>query len=233
MESETGKFKDFILKIIEHYSMYEESFPPFIACFGEEKDDLFQWRYYANDGKGFMIGFKTKYLQVHSIWDYILSKPDANSPKLDDFFIGNVIYEPLEQEYFINQMFDMSKVAFKLMREEQINFFARKLYMISSLYKNHHYKNEKEWRLIQYPIIQPNSRRNENFSYRATSNAIIPYNQLVLEQDETNKDLPIGSVLIGPCNKSSKKEIDNFGNFYYAYWRFNSTQYSEINYLGK
>ena len=114
MESEKGEFKDFIGKIIENYNMYEESIPPFIFCFSEEKDDLFQWRYYANDGKGFMIGFKTKYLPVHSIWNYILSKPDANSPKFDDFFIGNVIYETLEQENFINRMFDMTKLAFNL-----------------------------------------------------------------------------------------------------------------------
>lgn len=233
MEIETGEFKKFITDLLLKYTVYEDGLTPFIFCLSEEFDDLSQWRYYSNDGKGFLIGLKTKYLPHQSIWDYVFPNPESGHSVLKGFFIDKVIYNSNEQSNLINQLIDIIQLSYKALSEEQLYSFALKLLLISSVFKSQHYNKENEWRLIFFPIKMFPPKSDDNYFYRYTNNAIIPYLEYDIVLDAESTDIPVSDILIGPCNKSEISEIDRFALRKYKHWRINSTQKSNINYLGK
>jgi len=55
--------KNFFDKIDEFFSSLQLYLHPFIACLTLEGDQLSQWRSYADDGRGFAIGFRASALE--------------------------------------------------------------------------------------------------------------------------------------------------------------------------
>lgn len=55
--------EEFVDKIDEIWSGFQIRLLSFVSCFSTDGDSLSQWRAYADDGRGFAIGFKAKELR--------------------------------------------------------------------------------------------------------------------------------------------------------------------------
>lgn len=173
--------------------------------FSLERDLLSQWRGYADDAKGFCIGFNAK-----------------------DFM--NLPVHLLKVEYeFENQfaliMDSMKKIESYIqngINQENLHLICE-LQEIFSMMKNESFKEECECRLI-YPIfvdvdgdgkLFDVSMDNEEYhkyvhdiEFRLVGNTPTPY----VDMDFTmgNKYMPLKEVVIGPKNRSTELDIELF-----------------------
>ena len=141
-----SKFYDFVFKCFNE--KMNNNFV-FISCFSEESDLLSQWRGYADDGKGFSIGFKKEML-----------KKIANLHKVT-YSITDI---PKEVEESLLSNKENSK--------NWISNFKVEIEKYAPITKNHKFSEEKEWRLIE--II---SKKDDlsTIKWRNSSDKIIPY----------------------------------------------------------
>jgi len=76
-----------LLKIVDEL-MTQRNFATrldfFIACFSAERDDLGQWRAYADNGRGFALGLSPRFFQIQEKKG---KQPD------DNVFVGPVVYD--------------------------------------------------------------------------------------------------------------------------------------------
>ena len=173
--------------------------------FSQEKDLLSQWRGYADDAKGFCIGFRAK-----------------------DF--TNLPIHLLKVEYeFENQftliMDSMKKIESYIqngINQENLHLICE-LQEIFSMMKNESFKEECECRLV-YPIFvdvdgdgklfDVNKENEEyhkyvhNIEFRLVGNTPTPY----VDMDFTlgNRYMPLKEVIIGPKNHSVELDIELF-----------------------
>lgn len=170
------------------------------TCFSAERDLLSQWRGYADDGRGFAIGFSVE-------------KIKQLAARLDDEEQVKIAFEPIEymdrfeseflaefksfvdkQEYYS----DGSNSSLRMVGPE-MHDWARRV----SLVKNAAFKEEKESRLFSlYP-----SQDAKGYNYRDTGSKLSPYLEVSLEP--RLKDI-ITSVVIGPKNTSDSDDIRDF-----------------------
>ena len=182
-----------------------------VFCLSEKRDDIGQWRGYADDGKGISLGFKRNYL------DYVLqifcSLPDADF----NFFFDKVKYSKTEVRDFFENTAELSKITDDMFGDQVMevfeNCFAASLWH-APFFKNETFKVEKEWRIVfsmylsdiiegQKPEIPNNINRysdkltvgNLGFSQRGA--ALVSH----LELGISNIKQAIHSITIGPkCN---------------------------------
>lgn len=154
----------------------------FLISFSEYKDQLNQWRSYANDASGYSIGFNT-----HSLigsHKYILTKVIYNENEklkiLDYYFkhLKNILYDMKEDS--ADEICDVILVPLRL----TLNFILR-------TFKNETFADEKEWRLISFFI---ENSKNNNIKFRESRLGIIPY----LELDFNELNIKINKVICGP-----------------------------------
>ena len=68
------------------HSNFEARLEFFIACFSRERDDLGQWRAYADDGRGYAIGLAPRLFSINE---------SVQADSLPEF-VGPVLYKPDE-----------------------------------------------------------------------------------------------------------------------------------------
>lgn len=116
----------------------------YTACFSSEKDLLSQWRGYANDGKGVVIGFFTK--------DFM------NENNFGNARFGKMIYDEEMQknclkECIENRLKDVVQVnghADLCLYENAIKEAIYSILHEIAFFKNNAFKEENEWRLVCY-----------------------------------------------------------------------------------
>ena len=173
--------------------------------FSLKKDLLSQWRGYADDAKGFCIGFRAK-----------------------DF--TNLPIHLLEVEYEYEMQFTLIMDSMKKIESDIRNGIDQSnLHMICellelfSMMKNGSFREECECRLL-YPIYVDKdgdgklidySKDNEEYhkyvhdiEFRLVGNTPTPY----VDMDFTlgNRFMPLKEVIIGPKNHSTKLDIELF-----------------------
>lgn len=210
--------RDEIRKAIK---MAEELFDGLGFCLSQEPDLLSQWRGYADDGKGFSIGFSRQYLEA-------LSK--AREPNIYGFRVYKVIYDSKEHENALRPTYEkikelLDKGSLKMPRfgllsahdEETIQarnneyaesirtLYHKALMTFSVVYtlKSDAFEEEAEWRLITYL-----SRGfDDSANYRAAGNRLIPYRETELKDLNLKK---ITDVYIGPKNITPVHVVEKF-----------------------
>ena len=146
------------------------------ACFSTERDDLAQWRYYGDDGRGVAIGFDAREL-VHS-----LGYPLGST-------LEHIIYDKQDQIELLNMLLDYSIQLYGIDLKndntkalEQYEFFMdmliREACSLASRFKSAAFQSEREVRLIstisqklfeQLPIKQP------ELHFRVANDLVVPY----------------------------------------------------------
>jgi len=195
-------FIDEIDKII-HYSGFQGLL--LASCFSTDKDVLSQWRAYANDGKGYAIGFKAKDLLRLPIRALKVSYNKEQQVK--------------EAQACIDALFPM-----KLDRLSKFKTLCIVFGYDLAAFKNPAFSEEKEVRLIHLLDFRKSNdflklideggkyfgkeKKGEQIKFRVKQDIPTPY----IELDFTNngKISPIKEVVIGPKNNVMSTAITIF-----------------------
>lgn len=186
-------------------------------CLSEREDLLSQWRGYADDGRGFSIGFSRAYLEA--LGARRLEKGDMS------FTLQKVLYLEDEQEALLDSAFRTLQEDLRVATSERtdaerdnddvsVRESARRtrarikistdvLKLSGHLYamKIEAFKEEVEWRLVH--ILA--SRAGQDIHYRSSRDRILPY--LIVELEKLDGLAPIDRVRIGPKNITSEQTI--------------------------
>lgn len=187
-------------------------------CMTEKKDDLGQWRGYADNGSGLAIGFRHSYFEINSAFNSV--------PNLDGvyYLFNNINYDELDiigmaltREEFneIKNTFDITSF------NRNIKTAFKKMLPFAPLYKNSAFREENEWRFAVVTFMENLLLEEFNFSessmlanilsgkFRFQEYEFLPKAQtLVSHVGLKIEDMKsaICSVTIGP--KSKLREID-------------------------
>lgn len=176
---------------------------PHVVCFSKKSDDLNQFRSYANDGKGYAVGFDSQEL--------------IKALGLDSSVLQEIIYGEDEIKNFLRErlLADKTQWDAKLQTEKEklekegsqtstsgfpvlIRPFPTSEVGIYSC-KSKYYQEESEVRII----IPPSEISTSLIvKYRSRSYKIIPYIEL-----KSDQPLPIKEIIIGPGHENSTRDI--------------------------
>ena len=162
----------------------------FTLSFSEKKDDLNQWRSYANTKPAYCIGFSPEDLRQIDINENI--KHNKSSKIRTIFF--KCIYDEETQKKMIENLLDY--VLEKKVRNQKIPVTEDAIYgyilhdflIMSVLFKHPAFAEEKEWRLFFSPVV------HELINIRMGKTNFIPYIKVPLEYNY------IKELVIGPCD---------------------------------
>jgi hypothetical protein len=161
----------------------------FVFSFTEEKDDLGQWRAYANDGQGFTVGFSGKLLAArfgHDQSEYDLAKVsyDANAEKRA---LTIALDELLEE---VNRLVTANRTAEQDVVRRAAFAFGAIARGRGSVNKHPSFNLEKEWRIVSYPGDEDEPK------VRLSNGKLVRYLEIP-SKNQINR-LPITSIGIGP-----------------------------------
>ena len=201
------------------YSFLEDFYyKVYVCCFSFEGDLLSQWRGYADDAKGYAIGFDLDELKN-------IGKPAENDPISNNLLeFGDVIYEEKKQKTIIRVIIDELFKRLKKVYDDNgldvpillrpVNKIMMSLFEYSFFFKNVFFKEEKEWRLCfpARPDVDVKSIKIENgysfseLSYFLRDGKLVSYVDLYFGKN-TNI---IKQIVLGPKNNSNMvKEFIN------------------------
>jgi len=209
-DSENVKIKDLADKFHKHdIECRDFGFSPFIFCFSEMKDDLNQWRVYADYGKGYMIGFSKGYfLQnfcTHNLQQMIYAP-------FDKLFLAQCVYEREIQKKWINELLldCLSEIEKEGENEEfLIQNYYNAFLIYSSMFKDKAYSVEKEWRLICIPIPQKQKHTvSYPLNFRNERGLLKQYIKIkLLENEKKQPGFPINHIKLGSNVRNRPDEV--------------------------
>jgi DUF2971 family protein len=144
----------------------------FLACLSERHDVLSQWRAYADDGKGYCIGFRPLsrldgYGDEETFW----------SSRLLQCMYGRQALEDRLKDRFRRKLERYKNATCEGRDEALVSQLSRLILRYASLAKHGHFEEEREWRLI---VDAP----EEDIQYRVGARGLTPFlpsNELALE----------------------------------------------------
>ena len=165
-----------------------------ICSFCEQRDQLSLWRPYAADGQGASIEFRTDRLKAVCMKQGFDLKQVIYDKKLQNCICRKFLCGIFER-YGIGKQIEELPEPVMMEMNEFVN-------SVGLLFKNPGFSDEREWRLISYPI----GIYCDRWQYRAAKNMIIPYLAIDLNEffkNESTKAEPSGNssmlnVTIGP-----------------------------------
>jgi hypothetical protein len=210
LEQEAGS--EFIKKIAEPvFGGYLHSML-MIACFSLDADVLSQWRAYADDRRGFAIGFSPKLMKVPAKPLRVLYDEDAQMREL----IGN-----------LRHTYEVEKSAgFKYGSEFQNHLFQMGLDLCA--YKNPAFREEREIRLAHLCGMAPAGKSKKivplgardlagkrlskplKTCFRMSKGVLVPY--VIVDYSTKGTVAPIKEIVLGPRNENSELNIEIFLN---------------------
>jgi len=176
----------------------------FCACFSEDEDSLSQWQAYADDGRGFAIGFDP----VH----FDLTKPKERGASLQ---LTSVEYDVEQQRQIAKTALDRARRAFReparnpglqMMRQVFVPMVVRgQVWREAARCKHPSFSGEKEWRLVHRPVIGEDEGefRVENalsaLQFFERRGLLVPYISLPFRDPPAEP--PIRRIVFGPKNR--------------------------------
>lgn len=178
------------------------------TCFSLEGDVLSQWRAYADDGKGFVIGFSAKELKKMKIARPLVIQYDeqAQINELED-----AVYKLYQTE-----------VTNKFTYDENFRWYCWRLYFDFAAFKNPAFQEEKEVRLLHLlkftesnnfiklidEDVPDKSYTGKEIKFRMKNSTPIAFLDIEFSDNETI--FPIKEVILGPKNDSLVTSISVF-----------------------
>jgi hypothetical protein len=203
MEAETGP--EFIKRVVPPVIAGDAHTVLMLACFSLDADVLSQWRAYADDGRGFAIGFAPKIIQARAKQLRVLYDEDAQLEEL----MGN-----------LRHLYEVEKSrGFQYGIECDRHLFNLGLDLCA--YKVPAFHEEKEIRLCHVSAINRESntlvslgargpdgeRLSEppDMHFRVVRGTVVPY--VVLDYSSGGKASPIREIVLGPRNENAELNI--------------------------
>lgn len=176
-------------RFLRQYLVEDGSSPNFVFSLSSRKDDLTQWRTYAQDGRGFTVGFNTNSLI-------------ENSKNADNFGFAKILYGSKVHDSSVRRAISLiEELLSKNVAESVDEMICEHAALMaewiitsnSALFKHSSFQSEREWRINTYF----NQGDEVPIRVRASNGKLIPYMELKLCTDEENC-LPITHIGIGP-----------------------------------
>lgn len=186
LKSRSLKISELFRAEVLDYLNIDGQLRSFVVSFSSRRDDLSQWRGYANDGDGFTLGFSTNHLCEKA--------NDQTSP----FAIGEVNYLLSTLRKQINGIASdfFSEFLKTAQTPEDLDLFSAWCEAIinsaCSLHKHNSFRFEKEWRIVD--VLE--EKDFHRIKVRSQNKLLIPYVEVDL-RDQLGR-LPLTSIGIGP-----------------------------------
>jgi Protein of unknown function (DUF2971) len=122
----------------------------FVGSFSSIEDDLGQWRAYADNGRGYTLGFNTKVLETA----FVHASPGNNTFPVtyDDAQLGSIHHQFVEMIFPLITLPNGRQLSDKITTEyltELRVVLARHVARSALFYKHEAYSNEQEYRFLQ------------------------------------------------------------------------------------
>ena len=210
--------------------------PVWGICLSEKRDDLSQWRGYADDASGMCIGFNAEYL--NSIND--LCNLRTTSENNDHLRLRYVEYGDEAIEKYFRFLSDFVPIATSSTLEKTIERDINGIFM-RPYYKHEAFKSEAEWRIV-YTKTDCEKEYSFNFDYlnnilrkagkfEITGRKYEIRNSMLQSHIEVEfLDLlsAIDEIFIGPKSKVTIEEIVEF--LYFNFDKANKNDLPMIEY---
>jgi hypothetical protein len=210
-------FQEQALKYIEEHKHEEPQFyekveralrtpaiNQYCASFSEERDLLSQWRAYADDGRGFAIGFNPKhFLQIKNM-------PSATT--IEGSPLRPVIYDIAAQQEIIKKQFRLVKLPEEADQTDKdvafnMSVFASQwnIWWYGGMCKNPAFAEEKEWR-----FGSPNLDHawGGKLAFRERNGWIVPFHEFKFDMEASEP--PILKIGFGPSNNLPEAKFSVF-----------------------
>lgn len=175
------------LEIIAAKETIQKSADFFICSFSQCGDDLGQWRAYADNGRGFALGFDAAALEYGSILDsFPLTYDDDKLAEIDREIITKMLYYTRLPNYK-----DDLSIAFMTYVTNAAIFF-----------KHPAYRSEKEYRFIE--TFRSNTLPSVNL--RARRNTLIRYREF---DWRTVAPCAFKEIVVGPVDQGNSSRFAN------------------------
>lgn len=196
---ETKKLSDFINK--------RDTSKCWVFCLSEKKDDLGQWRGYADDGRGISIGFKSDFFVLVETIAHLL---DNN----EDIFFRKVKYSKKQINDFFLKVAGLNSISMNDGLEETAEKIENAIIMALwnvAFFKSETFKEEREWRIAysmdvdklydgKKPGISDDKNEYRNaltlgkYGYTVKNNSLVSHVELGISHIEA----AISEIYIGP-----------------------------------
>ena len=213
LESLSDEFnKDFLEQVMVGIRAGTFTNVAMISCYSLDADVLSQWRAYADDGRGFAVGFDPKLMQMPAKKFRVLYNEETQIAELT----GNLRHV-FGYEQSIGFKYD------EMFRSHWLNFG-----MDLIAYKHHGFREEKEIRLVHASGLIPENgtlkivalgARDEDgkriigpqeIRFRVSNGIVVPF--VALDYSNNGMQSPIKEVVLGPRNESAESNIELFLN---------------------
>lgn len=177
-------------------SIYRSRRVPYIASFSTGRDLLSQWRGYADNARGVSIGFDLRELKLEKIL------PNNTLDREGATGISAVLYDKDVQEHHI-------KMFFRARREKMADGLDLGIWLsqVSYIFKNPHFREEQEYRIIHTPFIASTEDGSfseatsalSKISYFVRRGDLVGYFKLSFPKKNFIKEVVVGpSCIVGP-----------------------------------
>jgi len=156
----------------------------FACSFCEDGDLLSQWRGYSGSGYGFSVGLRADALA------------DVGKNTDPEFRFGRCIYDDDLKKKIVEETFEhclSPNIASPGLGSAVAPIFASTLMQCAAFFKDASFSEEKEWRLVSFPVLIPHCR----VDFRLGRSMVIPYFKLALDEFPNGKLLH--HIIVGPC----------------------------------
>jgi len=173
----------------------------YVLSLSEQRDQLSQWRAYTPSSGGYCLGFKT---------DNLRKLADENRCTF-----GRCVYKISKRE---DLLMELIEPAFELLKNQDnqsedkvVNDVGFQLttcvLSLACLIKDQSFEEEKEWRMIQGPMV---ASKRAPINFHTTRGYLIPH--LPFKLSTNNIPLELHSVSIGPTPEleMSKQALETF-----------------------
>ena len=184
----------------------------YICSLSSDGDRLSQWRAYGQNGTGIAIGFKEKSLPQFARRPYLVM------PIEESISLQKIIYSDSEQEEMITQvlkpLLDRGKSA--KLTDPVLMVAAIELSALTSIFKNHAFHEECEWRIVHRPL-EFEKRDNESADvilsisppkHRVSGGKLVTYYEYSFDNIEY-KDIFL-EIILGPKCEASERDLSIF-----------------------
>ena len=158
-----------------------------VASFCEEEDQLNQWRSYGADGRGIALGFQSSRLDRLAEDHGLRLVPCVYQPDLHVRIVDDLL-AMLLAEYRKRPPADDAE------RDRLVERFNGTFLMVAPIIKDHHFAQEREWRLVSTPRPITDPRITASLSgKKASVKFVLP----LAPEDESHPEI-FSSLIIGP-----------------------------------
>jgi len=198
---------DFCDKAMHKFSINNE--PKYITCFSKVGDSLSQWRAYAQNGEGVVLGFDDTKLGAKGEYAYPSRVPASSLAMID--------VEYLTRENIFHILNDVFSKCQEETDENERSFLFAAISLGRYLsVKNPAFHEEKEKRLIFSPIINDDKGVREfsvsnsigELKHRISNGYLTSHFEYEINTKEALKE-----IILGPKNKFSEYDVKKFLGF--------------------